>query len=105
MWAVVNGVSPGQRACRMRQLHDARDVGESAHGIRGDGERDNSRAVGELAFQILQVERRVLVDLREPHHQPEVVGELEPRSDVAVVVELCDQDLVAFAQIPRNGAG
>ena len=86
--AVVHGVRPGERSDALRELDDARDIGERADGVRRERERDDARAVGELPLEVVVVERRVVVQLDEADLQVEVVRELEPRRDVAVVVEL-----------------
>jgi putative ABC transport system ATP-binding protein len=44
------------------------------------------------------------VDLREPHDEAEIVRELEPGRDVAVVVEVRHDDLVAGFERPADGA-
>ena len=55
-----------------------------------------------FAAEVVQVERRVLVDVDEADGQVEVVGELEPGRDVGVVVELRAEDLVAGPEIARD---
>ena len=52
-----------------------------------------------LPLEVVEVEPRVVVDLDEADAKVEVVGELEPRRDVAVVVETRDEDLVAGASV------
>ncbi len=44
--------------------------------------------LGELRGEVVQVEPALLVDVDHPHGELAVAGELEPRRDVAVVVEL-----------------
>ena len=68
------------------------------------GVRDDACALGQLPLEIVVVDRRVVADLDEADLQPEVVRELEPRRDVAVMVELRDEDLVALAQRAAEGA-
>ena len=51
--------------------------------------------LGQLPLEVGEVERRVVVQVDEADRQVEVVRELEPRRDVAVVVEPRDEDLVA----------
>ena len=53
---------------------------------------------------MVEVEAALVVDAREVHHEAAVVRELEPRRDVAVVVELRADDLVAFAPVARRRA-
>ena len=93
--AVVHGVGPRERACLVREVGDPADVGERPDRVRGDRERDDARPVGELRGEVVEVERRVFVDVDEADGQVEVVGELEPGRDVRVVVELRAEDLVA----------
>ena len=54
-------------------------------------------ALGELALEVAEVERRVLVDVDEAHLEALVVRELEPGRHVRVVVEPRDDDLVSLA--------
>jgi hypothetical protein len=101
---VVHRVDPGQRAGRMGQLGDARDVDERAHRVRGPGEGDDARPVGELRLEVVEVEARVVADRGDPHLQVEVAREFQPRRDVAVVVELRDDDLVAGLELAPERA-
>src|SRR5919201_1714219 len=88
----------------MRQLANAPDVDEGSDRVRGPREGDDPGPATELRSQIVEVERRVVAQLREPDAQPEVVGELEPGSDVAVMVELRHDDLVPGRELPRRRA-
>ena len=92
---VVDGVRPGERPGRVRELDDPRRVRHRPEGVRGEREGDDAGPVGQLSLEIVEVEGRVVVDLDEADREVEVVGELEPRRDVAVVVEARDEDLVA----------
>ena len=83
---VVDGVGPGERAHAVRQLDHSRDIGGRADSVRGDREGDHLRALGELRLQVVQVEREVLVHAGEADDDAEILGELEPRRDVRVVV-------------------
>ena len=65
---------------------------------------DDACAVGQLSFEVVAIDRRVVGDVDETDLQPEVVRELEPGGDVAVVVELRDEDLVALTQSAAEGA-
>ena len=95
---VVDGVGPGERAGRVRELDDPRDVGQRADRVRGEREGDDARPVGELPLEVVEVEPASSSTLGEADDQVEVARELEPRRDVAVVVELRDDDLVAGAR-------
>jgi len=75
---VVNGVGPGEGAGGMRELDDAFRVRHRSEGVRGERESDDSRPVGQLPREVVEVERRVVPDLDEADPQTEVVGELEP---------------------------
>ena len=79
----------------MGELDDALRVRRRAERVRGEREGDDAGAVRQLPLEVVEVERRVLVDLDEADAEVEVVRELEPRRDVAVVVETRDEDLVA----------
>ena len=52
---------------------------------------------------MVEVEAALVVDLAEANDEVLVVRELEPRRDVAVVVELRDEDLVTCAECPADG--
>ena len=88
----------------MRELDDPPDVRRGSDRVRGDREGDDARPVREQPGEIVVVDLELLGDAGDAHDDPEVVGELEPRSDVRVVVELGDDDLVARAQRPRESA-
>ena len=92
---VVHRVDPGERAGLVRERCD---LGHRRHGadrVRRPGERDHARAVVQQRAELVEIEPALVVDVREPHGQALVVRELEPRSDVAVVVEPRADDLVA----------
>ena len=86
----------------MRQLRDTPDVRRRSHRVRGDRKRDDTGSLGELRREIVVVELEVLGKAGDVHDEAEVVGELEPRRDVRVVVECGDDDLVALTQRPRE---
>src|SRR5262249_23583903 len=65
---------------------------------------DHASPFCELAFQIVEVEARVLPDLDEADAQAVVTGELQPGRDVAVVVEARDEDLIARLERARERA-
>ena len=69
------------------------------------GKRDHPRAFGQLPREVVEVEGRVLVDLDELDAEAVVAGELEPRRDVAVVVEARDEDLVVRVERSPERAG
>jgi hypothetical protein len=62
----------------MRELDDAPGVGQRSDRVRGDRERDDTGAVGELPLEVIEVEGGVVVDIDEPDLEPLVVRELEP---------------------------
>ena len=102
---VVDGVHPGQRPGRVRELAHAAGVGDRADRVGGPGERDHLGPRPELAFQVAEVQGRVVVQLDVPHHQIAVVRDLQPGRDAGVVVEARDQDLVARAERAGRGPG
>ena len=102
---VVDGVHPGQRPGRVRELAHAAGVGDRADRVGGPGERDHLGPRPELAFQVAEVQGRVVVQLDVPHHQIAVVRDLQPGRDAGVVVEARDQDLVARAKRAGRGPG
>ena len=70
------------------------------------GECDDPGPAAQLALEVVEVERAVaLVDLDHAHDEVEVARQLEPGRDVAVVVELRHDDLVAGAQLPPERPG
>jgi hypothetical protein len=101
---VVDGVRPGERPGRARQLDHTRCVGRRPEGVRGEREGDDASSLGQLSLEVVEVEGRVRVDLDVADLNAEVVGELQPRGDVAVVVEARDEDLVAGSQRPSERA-
>jgi hypothetical protein len=104
MWSVVDGIGPGKRSCVVRDLHDAADVGRRADRVRRDRESHHPRPVRDERPEMVVVDLEVVCEVREPHDDPEIVGDLEPRRDVSVVVEFRDHDLVARPQRPRERA-
>ena len=75
-----------------------RDVRRRSDRVRGDGERDDARALGEQAREVVVVELELVGESGDPDDDAEVVRELEPGRDVGVVVERGDDDLVSRAQ-------
>ena len=71
--AVVDGVGPGERAGVVCEFGDAADVGAGADGVGGNRERDDARAVREFPLEILEIERRVVLDLDEADDEALVV--------------------------------
>ena len=72
--------------------------------VRGERKGYDAGAFGELPLEVVEVERRVVVDLDKVDAEIEVVGEFEPRRDVAVVVETRDEDLVTGRESPPERA-
>ena len=101
---VVHGVRPRESAGVMRELHDSLRVRQRSDRVRRKWKRDDARPVRELTLEIAVVERRVVCDVDEADLHVQVVCELEPRRDVAVVVELRDEDLVARPKGSADGA-
>ena len=56
-------------------------------------------ALASEGLDVAGVERAVRPDRRLAHHEPVVLGHLDPRRDVGVVVELGDDDLVARRRV------
>ena len=99
---VVDGVGPRQRAGAVRELDDARHVRRRADRVRRDRERDHLRPLRQLGFEIVEVEREIVVHAGEADDDAEILGEREPGRDVRVVVEPRADDLVALAQRARE---
>ena len=102
--AIVHRVDPRERACLMRERGDLRDRGQRPDRIRGPRERDDARPVAQDRPEVVEVEPAVVVDVAEPYDEPAVVGQLEPRRDVRVVVEPRHDDLVPGGPVPRRRA-
>jgi len=79
----------------VRELGDLSDGRHGADGVGGPWKCDDPRSLGEQRTQVAEVEAAFTVDVAEAHGQIPVARELEPRGDVAVVVELRAHDLVA----------
>jgi hypothetical protein len=73
---VVHRVHPGERAGVVRKLADPAGVGGGADRVRRPGERDHLGARSELALQVREVERGVVVQPDVADHQVPVVRDL-----------------------------
>ena len=93
--AVVHGVDPGERAGLVGESGDLGDRRHRADGVRSPRERDDASSIPEQRPQLVEVEPAFVVDVREAHRQALVAGQLEPRRDVAVVIEARADDLVS----------
>ena len=102
--SVVHGVDPGECARVVRKLCDHRDGRHRSDTVGGPRKGDDARPVGEQGTQMAEVEAALVVHLAEAHDQVPVVRELEPRRDVAVMVEPRADDLVACPPLARGGA-
>ncbi len=103
--AVVDRVDPGERSRLVRERCDLGHRRDGADRVRGPGERDHPRALGQQRREVVDVEPALVVDVGEPDREAAVACELEPRRDVAVVVEPRADDLVAFPPLAPCGAG
>ena len=101
---VVHRVGPGKGTRLVREPDDPPRIRDRPDGVRGEREGDDTGALGQLLLEVVEVEGRVGVDFHEAHLKIEVVRELQPRRDVAVVVEACDEDLVAGRERPSERA-
>ena len=102
---VVDGVDPGDRAGGVGELAHATRVDERADHVRRPRERDDACAIRQLGLEVCEIQRAVGVDVDVLDDEAEVVGELDPRSDVAVVVEPGHEDLVTGLQrAPEHAA-
>ena len=101
---VVDGVDPAERAGGVRQLGDARDVGDRPHGVRRGDTRDDTHAVVELPLEIVEVEAKLGSDVDPLHLEAAICGDLDPRRDATVVVEPGDENPVALLPVAGRGA-
>ena len=99
---VVDGVGPRERAGVVGELHDPLDVGRGADRVRRDREGDDARALREELREIVVVDLELFGHAGDADDDAEIVRELEPRSDVPVVVERRHDDLVPVAQRSRE---
>ena len=99
---VVDGVDPGERSDLMREVGDAGGVDERPDSVRRPREGDDPRPLREQGGEVVEIQRRVVPDLREHHAHAEVALELEPGRDVAVVVEPRHDYLVAGGELPAD---
>ena len=102
---VVDGIHPGERPGVVCELAHAAGIGDRADRIGRPGERDHLGARPELALQVREVQRGVVVQRDVPDHQVPVVGDLQPRRDPGVVVQAGYEDLVAGLEGTRGGPG
>jgi hypothetical protein len=96
---VVDRVDPRERAGLVRELGDPSDLRDRPDGVRRPGKRDNARTVGQFPLEVVEVEPALLVEVDHPHDELLVACELEPRRDVAIVIESRHDDLVAGAKL------
>ncbi len=95
---VVNGVDEDEGPGRVRRRGDAGHVVDRPDGIRRAADGDEARPPSEEARERVDVEFGRLRNRGErPHDDPPLPFERAPRVDVRVVVQLGDDDLVAFA--------
>ena len=100
---VVDRIDPRQRAGLVRHPADALGVDHRADRVRRPRERHHPGAIGELGLKVVEVERRVALELDVADHEVAVVSELEPRRDAAVVVQRRDEDLVTGIEAAPRG--
>jgi len=92
---VMDGVHPGERPGLVYELAHAPGVGDRTDRVRGPGERDHLGARPELALQVPEVQRGVVVQRDVPDHQVPVMRDLQPRRDPGVMVQAGHENLVA----------
>ncbi len=100
----MDGVRPGQRAGLVGEPHDPLDIGGRAHRVRRDREPDDPCPVGEEPCEIVVVDLELFGHPGDPDDDAEIVGELEPRGDVPVVIERRHDHFVALVQCSREGS-
>jgi hypothetical protein len=96
----VQGHEGPRRLGATDQLGRRRD---RADGVGRECERDEPGAIGQLLVERLQVERDVVVaDVDPPDRRAGVARGEDPRTNVRVVIEPGDDDLVAGAKGARE---
>ena len=100
---VVHGVGPRERARAVRELDDALARPATCR-PRSTASGKATTRVRSVSFRSRSSRSRVVSSWisTKPTLQVEVVRELEPRRDVAVVVEARDEDLVAGRERPAE---
>ena len=98
----MHRIGPGQRAGAVCQLGDAGDVSQRADGVRCDREGDDPGARGKLTLEVGQIDVALVGDVGEADLEAQVVGQLEPRRDVPVVVEAGDDDRLGLESADRR---
>jgi hypothetical protein len=88
----------------MGKSNDAIHIRSSADRVGRNGESHHPRALREQALEVLVVDFEITGESRHADDRAQVMSDLQPRSDVRVVIELRDDDLVARTQRPREGA-
>ena len=102
---VVHRVGPCERTGAVGEVDDAADVRRrSRPSSRRPGTPTTRVRSESLDSRSVVVHLELAREARHPDDDPEVVGQLEPRRDVPVVVERRDDDLVALAQRPPERA-
>jgi hypothetical protein len=81
---------------------DLLDRRDRAERVRGPRKRNDARPLVRQRAQVVEVETPLVVEVAEVDGDALVVGELEPRRDVRVVVELRRDDLVARPPLARD---
>jgi hypothetical protein len=102
----VHGVDEDPRAGGVGRSRDGGHVRDRPEEVRRAGDRDPAGAVGETIGD--RVDRQAAarhVELGEDDASAPVGGRHDPRRDVGVVVEPGADDLVAGAEVARDGAG
>ena len=88
----------------MGELDDAAGVRSRADRVGRERERDDARAIRQLALEVGVVDFQIVGQSCDADGDVHVMRDLEPRRDVGVVVERRVDDLVARAQGPRERA-
>ncbi len=96
---VVDRVDVGQGPDLVRAVDDRLHRVDRAHRVGGVADRHELRPRAECRLERLEVEGRVLgMDVHGLHDEPAIGGHRPPGSDVGLVVERRDDDLVARLQ-------
>jgi hypothetical protein len=67
--------------------------------VRRPRECDNPGAIAELGLQVVEIERRVGMEVTVLTVNPTILGERHPRRHARVMVQGADEDLVARAEV------
>src|SRR5580693_653567 len=104
MWRVVDRIDVSHRAALMSKPYDLRDIVDRAHRIRSVADRDQFRAVVNLARQIVHVESAILFANLSHANGHATLFKRAPWRNVGIVIKVREHDLVLRTKLAPNRA-